>query len=207
MALAGATSVRVPQKRGYYYQEGNIRSPDGHTRTFDARAAGTVSANGAAVVVLKRLADAMKDSDQIYAVIKGAALNNDGSQRVSFSAPGVDGQAEVIAMAHALAGVDPNTITYVEAHGTATPLGDPIEVAALTKAFRLGTEAKQFCAIGSVKSNLGHLDATAGVTGLIKAALALHHKTIPPRDRKSTRLNSSHSQISYAVFCLKKKKK
>jgi len=180
MALAGAASVRWPQNRGYYYQEGNIRSPDGHTRTFDARAAGTVSANGAGVVVLKRLADAMKDSDQIYAVIKGAALNNDGSQRVSFSAPGVDGQAEVIAMAHALAGVDPNTITYVEAHGTATPLGDPIEVAALTKAFRLGTEAKQFCAIGSVKSNLGHLDATAGVTGLIKTALALRHKKIPP---------------------------
>src|SRR5439155_19657603 len=109
MALAGAASVRWPQNRGYYYQEGNIRSPDGHTRTFDALAAGTVSANGAGVVVLKRLADAMKDSDQIYAVIKGAALNNDGSQRVSFSAPGVDGQAGVIAMAHALAGVDPNS--------------------------------------------------------------------------------------------------
>jgi len=180
MALAGAASVRVPQVRGYYYQEGNIRSPDGHTRTFDAHAAGTVSANGVGVVVLKRLADAVNDGDQIYAVIKGAALNNDGSQRVSFSAPGVEGQAEVIAMAHALAGVDPETITYVEAHGTATPLGDPIEVAALTKAFRLGTQAKQFCAIGSVKSNLGHLDATAGVTGLIKTALALHHKKIPP---------------------------
>ena len=116
------------------------------------------------------------DGDQIYAVIKGAALNNDGSQRVSFGAPGVEGQSEVIAMAHAMAGVDPETITYVEAHGTATPLGDPIEVAALTKAFRLGTQAKQFCALGSVKTNLGHLDVAAGVTGLIKVALSLHHR-------------------------------
>ena len=118
------------------------------TRAPSTRSSGTVFSNGVAVVVLKRLADAVADGDQIYAVIKGAALNNDGSQRVSFGAPGVEGQAEVIAMAHALAGVDPETITYVEAHGTATPLGDPIEVAALTKAFRLGTQAKQFCALG-----------------------------------------------------------
>jgi amino acid adenylation domain-containing protein len=180
MALAGATSVRVPQKSGYYYQEGNIKSRDGHTRTFDAHSAGTVSGNGAGVVVLKRLADAVNDGDQIYAVIKGAALNNDGSQRVSFTAPGVEGQSEVISMAHALAGVDPETITYVEAHGTATPLGDPIEVAALTKAFRLGTQTKQFCAIGSVKSNVGHLDVAAGVAGLIKTSLALRNKLIPP---------------------------
>src|SRR5437867_1597286 len=179
MALAGATSVRVPQKRGYYYQEGNIRSPDGHTRTFDAHAAGTVSANGVGVVVLKRLADAVTDGDHIYAVIKGAALNNDGSQRVSVSAPGVEGQAEVIAMAHALAGVDPETITYVEAHGTATPLGDPIEVAGLTRAFRLGTQAKQYCALGSVKTNVGHLDVAAGAAGLIKTALSLHHRILP----------------------------
>src|SRR5450432_4674324 len=179
VALAGGVSVRVPQQRGYYYDEGNIGSPDGHTRTFDAQAAGTAFSNGVGVVVLKRLEDAVNDGDQIYAVIKGAALNNDGSQRVSFGAPGVEGQSEVIAMAHALAGVDPGTITYVEAHGTATPLGDPIEVAALTKAFRMGTQAKQFCAIGSVKTNFGHLDVAAGVTGLIKTALALQNKIIP----------------------------
>jgi amino acid adenylation domain-containing protein len=178
-ALAGGASVRVPQKSGYFYDEGNIGSPDGHTRTFDARAAGTTFSNGVGVVVLKRLEDAVNDGDQIYAVIKGAALNNDGSQRVSFGAPGVEGQSEVIAMAHALAGVDPETITYVEAHGTATPLGDPIELAGLTKAFRMGTEAKQFCGIGSVKSNVGHLDAASGVTGLIKTTLGLHRKTIP----------------------------
>ena len=179
VALAGGVSVRVPQKNGYFYDEGNIASPDGHTRTFDAHAAGTVFGNGVAVVALKRLTEAVADGDRVYAVIKSAALNNDGSQRVSFGAPGVEGQSEVIAMAHALAGVHPETISYVEAHGTATPLGDPIEVAALTKAFRLGTKAKQFCAIGSVKTNVGHLEAAAGVAGLIKTALALHHRMVP----------------------------
>ena len=179
VAVAGGVSVRVPQQRGYYYDEGNIGSPDGHTRTFDAKAEGTTFSNGVGVVVLKRLEDAVKDGDQIYAVIKGVGLNNDGSQRVSFGAPGVEGQSEAVAMAQALAGVQPETITYVEAHGTATPLGDPIEVAGLTKAFRMGTQAKQFCAIGSVKSNIGHLDAAAGVAGLIKTALALHNKIIP----------------------------
>ena len=179
MALAGGVSVTVPQNRGYYYDEGNIGSSDGHTRSFDAQAAGTVFSNGIGVIVLKRLEDAVNDRDQIYAVIKGAALNNDGSQRVSFGAPGVEGQSEVIAMAHALAGINPETISYVEAHGTATPLGDPIEVAGLTKAFRLGTQAKQFCALGSVKTNVGHLDVAAGATGLIKTALSLHHKVIP----------------------------
>jgi amino acid adenylation domain-containing protein len=179
VALAGGVSVRVPQQRGYYYDEGNIGSPDGHTRTFDAKAEGTTFSNGVGVVVLKRLEDAVKDGDQIYAVIKGVGLNNDGSQRVSFGAPGVEGQSEAVAMAQALAGVNPETITYVEAHGTATPLGDPIEVAGLTKAFRMATQAKQFCAIGSVKSNIGHLDVAAGVAGLIKTALALHNKIIP----------------------------
>ena len=179
MALAGGVSVRVPQNSGYYYQEGNIGSPDGHTRTFDEQAQGTVFSNGMGIVVLKRLDEALEAGDQIYAVIKSAALNNDGSQRVSFGAPGVEGQSEVIALAHALAGVDADTISYVEAHGTATPLGDPIEVAALTKAFRLSTQRKQFCAIGSVKSNIGHLDAAAGVAGLIKTALALHHRFLP----------------------------
>src|ERR1700730_3500166 len=179
VALAGGVSVRVPQPRGYYYDEGNIGSPDGHTRTFDAKAEGTAFSNGVGVVVLKRLEDAVKDGDQIYAVIKGVGLNNDGSQRVSFGAPGVEGQSQAIAMAHALAGVDPETITYVEAHGTATPLGDPIEIAGLTKAFRMGTQARQFCAIGSVKWNVGNLDQAAGVAGLIKTALALHHRIIP----------------------------
>jgi amino acid adenylation domain-containing protein len=179
MALAGGVSVRVPQTRGYYFDDGNIASADGHTRTFDAQATGTAFSNGVAVVVLKRLEDAIKDADQIYAVIKGAALNNDGSQRVSFGAPGVEGQSEVIAMAHAIAGIDPETITYIEAHGTATPLGDPIEVAGLTKAFRMATDAKQFCAIGSLKSNVGHLDAAAGVSGLIKTALSLKNKVLP----------------------------
>ena len=170
----------MPQQRGYYYDEGNIGSPDGHTRTFDARGEGTVFSNGVGVVVLKRLEDAVKDGDHIHAVIKGVGLNNDGSQRVSFGAPGVEGQSEAVAMAHALAGiVEPDTISYVEAHGTATPLGDPIEVAGLTKAFRMGTQAKQFCAIGSVKTNIGHLDVAAGVTGLIKTALALQNKIIP----------------------------
>lgn len=180
LALAGGVSVKVPQKSGYYHDEGNIGSADGHTRSFDAQSSGTAFSNGVAVVVLKRMEDAVKDGDCIYAVIKSAAINNDGSQRVSFGAPGVEGQADVIAMAHAMAGVDPETITCMEAHGTATPLGDPIEVAALTKAFRMGTQAKQFCALGSVKSNIGHLDAAAGVAGLIKMALSLHHNMIPP---------------------------
>jgi amino acid adenylation domain-containing protein len=178
-ALAGGASVTVPQVRGYFHDEGNIGSADGHTRTFDAQASGTAFGNGVGIVVLKRLEDAIRDHDQVFAVIKGAALNNDGSQRVSFGAPGVDGQAKVISLAHALAGVEPRSISYVEAHGTATPLGDPIEVAGLTKAFREGTDARQFCAIGSVKSNTGHLDVAAGVTGLIKTALALHHKVLP----------------------------
>jgi len=179
LAVAGAASVTVPQKRGYFHDEGNIGSADGHTRTFDIRASGTAFGNGVGIVVLKRLEDAVRDSDQVYAVIKGAALNNDGSQRVSFGAPGVDGQSKVIAMAHALAGIDPETISYVEAHGTATPLGDPIEVAALTKAFRAATNARQFCALGSLKSNVGHLDVAAGVAGLIKTALALRDKVLP----------------------------
>lgn len=179
VALAGGVSIVVPQASGYYHDEGHIGSADGHTRTFDAQASGTAFSNGVAIVVLKRLEDAVKDGDKIYAVIKGAALNNDGSQRVSFVAPGVEGQSEVIAMAHALACVDPETITYVEAHGTATPLGDPIEVASLTKAFRLGTQAKRFCALGSIKTNVGHLDVAAGAAGLIKVALSLKHKLLP----------------------------
>jgi acyl transferase domain-containing protein len=180
LALAGGVSVRTPQQEGYFYQEGNIASPDGHTRTFDASAQGTVFSNGVTIVVLKRLAEALHDGDKIYAVIKGSAINNDGSQRVSFGAPGVEGQSEVIALAQEIAGVNPDAISYVEAHGTATPIGDPIEVTALTNAFRRSTNRKQFCALGSVKANIGHLDAAAGTAGLIKTALALEHRLLPP---------------------------
>jgi len=179
MAIAGGISITSPQKRGYLYHEGAIVSPDGHCRAFDAQAGGTVFSNGTGVVVLKRLADTMADHDHIYAVVKGVGVNNDGSARVSFAAPSVDGQAEAIAMAQALAGVDAGSITYVETHGTGTALGDPVEIAGLTQAFRLGTERNQFCAIGSVKSNIGHLDAAAGIAGLIKTSFALQNAKIP----------------------------
>ena len=180
MALAGGVSVQVPQKRGYLYQEGSILSPDGHCRAFDHDAGGTVFSNGLGIVVLRRLRDALADGDTIYAVIKGAALNNDGSSKVSFTSPSVDGHAQVIAMAQALGGIDPNTISYIEAHGTGTSLGDPVEMAGLTQAFRAGgATGNGFCAIGSLKTNIGHLDAAAGVAGLIKASLALHFKTLP----------------------------
>ncbi|MBI3417727.1 MAG: amino acid adenylation domain-containing protein, partial [Verrucomicrobia bacterium] len=173
-------SITFPQARGYQYQEGGITSPDGHCRAFDARAQGTVFSSGLGVVVLKRLKDALADGDQIHAVIRGAALNNDGSSKVSFTAPSVNGHTEVIALAQAVAGVEPESISYVETHGTGTPLGDPIEIAGLTTAFRGGTTKKNFCAIGSVKTNIGHLDAAAGVAGLIKTTLALKHKQLPP---------------------------
>ena len=180
IALAGGVSLTFPQDRGYFYQEGSMTSPDGWCRPFDAKASGTVFSSGAGVVVLKRLADAIVDCDQIYAVIKGQALNNDGSAKVSFAAPSVSGHTEVIALAQASAGITADTISYIEAHGTATPLGDPIEIAGLTQAFRATTAAQQFCAVGSVKGNIGHLDAASGVASLIKTALALRHRQIPP---------------------------
>ncbi|MEP7339009.1 MAG: MupA/Atu3671 family FMN-dependent luciferase-like monooxygenase [Acidobacteriota bacterium] len=180
MALAGGVTITLPQQSGYLYQEGGIGSPDGHCRAFDARAAGTLDGNGAGIVVLKRLEEALADGDTIHAVIKGTAINNDGSHKAGYTAPGLDAQAEVIATAQMLAGCDADSISYVEAHGTATPLGDPIEIAALTKAFRLSTTRNRFCAIGSVKTNIGHLDAAAGVAGLIKTTLALKHGVIPP---------------------------
>ncbi len=180
MALAGGASITVPQKSGHLYQEGGMLSDDGHTRSFDAGARGTTFSDGAAMVVLKRLSDARADNDTILAVIRGAALNNDGASKVSFTAPSVEGQATVIAAAHARAGVDPRSISYVEAHGTATPLGDPIEVEALTLAFREKTQDSGFCGIGSIKSNLGHLTAAAGVAGLVKTVLALEHELLPP---------------------------
>jgi acyl transferase domain-containing protein len=180
LALAGGVTITVPQEAGYAYLEGSILSPDGRTRTFDAKANGMVFGNGVGIVLLKRLADALVDGDTIWGVIRGSATNNDGSLKVGFTAPSVSGQSEVIADALQVAGVNPETVTYVEAHGTATPLGDPAEVAALTKAFRRWTNERRFCAIGSVKTNVGHLDAAAGVTGVIKTALSLTHRQIPP---------------------------
>jgi len=180
ICIAGGICIALPQETGYIYQEGMIPSRDGHCRPFDAGANGTVFSNGVGAVILKRFEDAVEDSDNILAVIRGAAINNDGSSKVSYMAPSVDSQAEVIAMAQALAEVDASTVTYIEAHGTATPMGDPIEVAGLTKAFRLATDKNQFCGLGSVKSNIGHMDAAAGVAGLIKTVLALQHRQIPP---------------------------
>ncbi len=180
LALAGAANVLVPQTRGYLYRGGLILSPDGHCRAFDAHAGGTMLGRGAGMVLLKRLTDALTDNDHIYAVIRGTAINNDGAAKISYAAPSVEGQARVIAEAQTIAGVDPATIQYIEAHGTATNLGDPIEVAALTQVFRARTDAKQFCALGSVKTNIGHLSKAAGMAGLIKAALALEHRMIPP---------------------------
>ena len=180
MALAGGICIRVPSKAGYYYEPGGIYSPDGHTRVFDERAQGVVFGNGAGVVVLKRLKDALADGDAIDAVLKGWAVNNDGAVKQSFTAPGLSGQADVIMRAHQRARVNPESISYIEAHGTGTPLGDPVEIAALTQAFRTRTKKKRFCAVGSVKTNVGHLDPAAGVASLIKTVQALRHKQIPP---------------------------
>ncbi|MDB6085662.1 MAG: Amino acid adenylation domain protein, partial [Gammaproteobacteria bacterium] len=159
MALAGGVSITFPQKRGYQHLEGGMVSADGTCRPFDADASGTIFGSGAGVVLLKRLEDALSDGDHVYAVIRGSGVNNDGASKVGFTAPSVTGQAAVIQMALAAAGVDARSISYVECHGTATPMGDPIEVAGLTKAFGAGTADVQFCALGSVKSNVGHLDA------------------------------------------------
>ena len=180
MALAGGVSVRVPTRVGYVYNEGGMESPDGHCRTFDAQARGTLFGDGVGVVILKRLEEAIADGDAICAVIKGSAMNNDGSCKVSYTAPSVVGQTEVVTTALSAAGVDADTLEYVEAHGTATELGDPIEVSSLTKAFRAQTDKVGFCALGSVKTNLGHLDRAAGVCGLIKTVLALQHEELPP---------------------------
>ncbi|HEU5131853.1 MAG TPA: type I polyketide synthase, partial [Pyrinomonadaceae bacterium] len=180
MALAGGVTVSVPKKSGYYFQEGGVLSADGYCRPFDHKANGTVVGNGVGVVVLKRLAEALADGDEIHAVIKGSAINNDGSLKVGYTAPSLEGQVEVIAMAQAVAGVSPDAITYIESHGTGTTLGDPIEFAALNEVFRLGTSRKNFCAIGSLKANIGHLDVAAGVAGLIKTTLALRHGMVPP---------------------------
>ena len=180
VALAGAASIPVPQEIGYLFSEGMILAPDGHCRPFDARARGTVPGSGVGIVVLERLDDALAKGRQILGVIKGSAINNDGRDRVGFTAPGIQGQCAVITEALAVAGTPADSIGYVEAHGTATALGDPNEIAALTQAFRVDTKRKGFCAIGSIKSNFGHLDTVAGVAGLMKAMLSLSRGELPP---------------------------
>ena len=181
LALAGGVAVSVPLAAGYLYEPGSVLSPDGHCRAFDARAAGSVEGNGCGIVVLRRLGDALAAGDRIYAVIRGTAVNNDGASKVGFTAPSVAGQTEVISESLMMADVPPETIGYVEAHGSGTPLGDPIEIAALTQAFRAaGAEGAGFCAVGSAKTAIGHCNTAAGAAGLIKTALALAHRTIPP---------------------------
>jgi acyl transferase domain-containing protein len=180
VALAGGVHIRLPARAGYRYEPGGIMSRDGHCRPFDADASGTVGGSGVAVVVLRRLADALRDGDRVYAVILGSAVNNDGGRKVGYTAPAADGQAAVIRAAQRMAEIDPGTIGYLEAHGTGTDLGDQIELQALRQAFRAGTDRRGFCALGSVKALVGHLDTAAGVTGLIKASLALHHGLLPP---------------------------
>ena len=194
MALAGGVSLSFPQRSGYLYQEGMITSPDAKVRPFDAKGRGIRSGEGVGLVVLKRLEDAIADGDTIRAVILGTAINNDGAQKIGYTAPSVEGQAEAIATAQSIAGVTPESITYIEAHGTSTPLGDPIEIAALTKVFRAQTNEREFCGIGSVKSNIGHLDAAAGIAGLIKTVLALEHHELPP----SLNFETPNPQIDFA---------
>ncbi|HEX2079489.1 MAG TPA: type I polyketide synthase, partial [Longimicrobium sp.] len=179
MALAGGVSIGTPSRRGYLHNPGHIASPDGHCRAFDVDAAGTVEGEGVGVVVLKKLDCALEDGDNVLAVILATAANNDGEHKAGYTAPGISGQSAVISEAQDVARVDPSTVTYVEAHGTGTAIGDPIEIAALKEAFGLA-EGKPWCAIGAVKTNVGHLDAASGITGLIKTVQALRHRQIPP---------------------------
>jgi acyl transferase domain-containing protein/thioesterase domain-containing protein/D-arabinose 1-dehydrogenase-like Zn-dependent alcohol dehydrogenase/acyl carrier protein len=194
MVLAGGASIAVPQEQGYLYQEGMIMSPDGHCRAFDAQAQGTTGGGGVGVVLLKRLDDALADGDTIHAVIRGSAINNDGADKIGYTAPSVSGQSAVILEAQSVAEVHPDEISYIEAHGTGTPLGDPIEIQALTQAFRAKTQRKGYCAIGSVKTNIGHADAAAGIAGLIKTILALKHQKLPP----SLHYERPNPQIDFA---------
>jgi len=208
MALAGGVTVKVPQVSGYFHEDGGLASPDGHCRAFDADAAGTIFGSGVGIVVLKRLSEALQDGDTIRAVLRGSAINNDGAVKVSYTAPSVEGQAEVVATALAVAEAAPSSVGYVECHGTGTSLGDPIEVTALSKVFRqlaaeegddLGSTPR--CALGSVKSNVGHLDAAAGVAGFIKTVLALEHGEIPPTvnfSRPNPRLDLESSPFRIA---------
>ncbi|RLK07358.1 type I polyketide synthase [Ruegeria conchae] len=180
MAIAGGVTIELPHNRGYVYKEGEVLSPDGHCHAFDHRAQGTVFGSGAGAVVLRRLSDAIEDGDHIWGVIRGTAINNDGAAKAGYLAPSVDGQAAAISEAHVMADVQADTLDYIECHGTGTYLGDPIEVAALTQAFSETTDETGFCRLGSVKTNIGHLDTAAGVASLIKTSLALHHRQIPP---------------------------
>ncbi len=179
MALAGGVTIEIPHARGYLYQTGDILAPDGRCRAFDQRAQGTVFGSGAGVVVLRRLEDALRDGDHVYAIIKGSAVNNDGAGKVGFFAPSVAGQSAAVAEALSVAGVSADSIQYIECHGTGTAVGDPIEVAGLTQAFRASTQRRGFCSIGSVKTNIGHLDTAAGVASMIKVALALEAGELP----------------------------
>ncbi len=194
IALAGGVSVETPQKAGYLYQEGMILSADGHCRAFDASSQGTLFGSGVGLVVLKRLDEAIAHKDFIYAVIKGSAIGNDGGQKVGYLAPLSEGQARVAAEAIATADIPADSIGYLEAHGTGTQLGDPVEITGLTQAFRLSTKAKQFCPIGSVKTNVGHLNIASGIVGFIKTALAVHHAQIPP----SLHFEQSNPQIDFS---------
>ena len=194
MALAGGVSIELPHRHGYQYAEGEILAHDGHCRAFDENASGTVFGSGAGIVVLRRLADAIRDRDNIYAVIRGSAINNDGSQKAGYLAPSVDGQARAAVEALAVAGVEPSSVSYIEAHGTGTPVGDPIEVAALTQAY--GSGGNGFCGIGSLKTNIGHLDTAAGVASLIKVSLALRHELVPASlnfSRPNSRFNMAQT--------------
>ncbi|WP_437590514.1 amino acid adenylation domain-containing protein [Sorangium sp. So ce1000] len=209
MVLAGGVVVLPPTRLGHVHEEGSIASPDGHCRPFDADAHGTVAGSGVSVVVLKRLEDALNDGDHIHAVILGSAITNDGAAKVGYAAPGLEGQMQAILKAHAAAGVEPESIAFVEGHGTGTKLGDPIEVAALSRAFRKGTDKVGFCALGSVKGNLGHLGAAAGATGLIKAALSLERELIPPtlhfrRPNPELQLESSPFFVNAAPLAWKR---
>lgn len=179
VALAGGANIEVPAGQGYVYDDDGITSPDGHCRAFDAAGGGTIWGSGAGVVVLKRLSDAIADRDHVRAVVRGNAVNNDGAGKVGFSAPSLEGQAAAVAQALGVAEVDPRTVTYVEAHGTGTALGDPIEVGALSRVFQRDTDDSGWCAIGSVKSNIGHLGQSAGIAGMIKTVLALEHGVLP----------------------------
>ena len=195
MALAGAASVRVPQRVGYTSVKGGILSPDGHCRAFDAGAQGTIFGSGVGAVLLKDLAAAVADGNQIYAVIRGSAINNDGADKVSYTASSAAGQARAMVEALLMADASPDDIAYVECHGTGTAVGDPLEIDALTRAFRTGTERSGFCAIGSVKTNIGHLEQTAGLAALIKTALALKHGKIPP----SLNFRNPNPKIDFAA--------
>jgi acyl transferase domain-containing protein/surfactin synthase thioesterase subunit len=195
MALAGAATVRVPQRVGYASVKGGILSPDGHCRAFDADAQGTIFGSGVGAVLLKDVAAALADGNHIYAVIKGSAINNDGADKVSYTASSAAGQARAVIEALLMADVSPDDLAYVECHGTGTIVGDPLEVEALTRAFRSRTDRRGFCAIGSVKSNIGHLEQTAGLAALIKTAMALKHGKIPP----SLNFRNPNPKIDFAA--------